>query len=111
GYRIRAVPQQLRDLGLTAVQVHAVTDVDQAPLADPVVAELQWWYTEWRKGLQTFLTATAQQQLADWLASSAGCEVFTHPDFWQIRTSLCVMGRVPDAPAPAGTHHGGRTWL
>ncbi|HEX5501136.1 MAG TPA: methyltransferase domain-containing protein [Thermomicrobiales bacterium] len=96
GYVGRQLPRLLREAGLRAVRLHAVNDVDRAPL-DPRREEgLRRWFVRWfEERLRDFLPPRDGRRFLALFDPASPDYLLASPDFFQVRTYYLAAGMVP----------------
>lgn len=94
GYIGRNLPRLFREAGLSNIRLHAVTEVDRAPLDPQRIAELREWYTTWfSRRVRDYLAPVDMQRFLSLVDPASPDDLLTQPDFFQARMSFLATGR------------------
>jgi SAM-dependent methyltransferase len=96
GYVGRLLPQLLREAGLRDIQMHALPDLDRAPLDPPREAEIGGWFAgPFARRLRDFLAPRDLARLLALFDPQSPDYFLASPDFFMARLSFLGLGRVP----------------
>lgn len=96
GYIGRQIPRLLREAGLRDIQIHALPEVDRAPLDPAREAEIRAWFAgPFARRLREFLPPRDLARLLALVTPGAPEYLLASPDFFMARVFLLGIGRVP----------------
>ncbi len=96
GYVGRQLPRLLRETGLVNVQMHALADVDRAPLCPQREAfQRNWFVHSFGQRLRPYLAPRDWEEFAALFDPDSTTYLLNHPDFFMSRTWYLGIGRSP----------------